>query len=325
MKTTLETNFDIRPLTSSFFRAGGRLFFLVFVAIFAACTNELPAPSEIADSGFVVDPAFQDFYNQYGGERVFGDPISVGFLLEEDGPLLQYFQTMRLEYDDDPTLSEANRISLFPLGEWDLPAPENQTPWPGVDSGLTVQGNFLDFYETNDGALILGPPISPELDRDGTRVQYFRNGRLEWVPELPDDQSVFLSFLGEAHFRTEMSFVYREALSKQFVPAVTVTSVDVFASVRHPVLYLGEEQDLNITILTPDGRSVSGLSVNIAVDYGGRREMIDLELAENQNKVQTTLDFDNTTAGQQIELLISVQSPNGDLLGSDRVSFKTWW
>jgi len=70
------------------------------------------------------------------------------------------------------------------------------------ESGHNVNGDFLDFYESNQHAIILyGYPITEEFkSKDGKTVQYFQRARFEYHPELPADQRVLLTPLGRATY-----------------------------------------------------------------------------------------------------------------------------
>jgi hypothetical protein len=317
-------------------RFGFRCFFLFPVVLFlAACAREwTDAPPLVTTPSLQVAPEFEAIYDEFGGHRNFGDPITEAFVLEEDGPLLQYFQAMRLEYDRDPTVAEAKRIQLFPLGVWAMAGLTERRPAPELggqparyfpEAGHSVRGDFLRFYETNGGEWLLGSPLSAELDRDGRRVQYFRNGRLDLHPELPESQRVQIAFLGQAHFDAVMTFAYLETLRMQFVPAASVSSVDVFAYTQYPTLYSDDEQTLHVTVLTAEGRSVSGLRVNAQITYGATSEEISLRLTEGQNQVHLPIDTVGDFPGQRVDILVSVLSASGDVLGTDKVTFGTWW
>lgn len=65
------------------------------------------------------------------------------------------------------------------------------------ESGRTVIGPFLQFFDEHGGLEIFGPPISEELVEDGVRVQYFRNLRLELHPENPRPYRVQPGLLGD--------------------------------------------------------------------------------------------------------------------------------
>lgn len=318
-----------------------RLLLLPVVLSLAACANAwTDVPAADPQPRLAVAPEFTAFYEQFGGRRVLGEPITEPFTLEEGDPLLQYFQAVRLEYDRDPATSEAQRIRIFPLGQWALDGLRQQRLAPDVDAGpsrffpeteQTVRGDFLAFYDANGGQWLLGPPISPELDRDGRRVQYFLNGRLDWFPELPPPQRVQMAHLGQAHFDAVMAFAYLQALREQFVPAASVTAVDVFAYVQYPTLYSDEEQLLHLTVLTPEGRSVSGLRVNAVISTadptaGGRiAQIIGATLTGDQHQLHLPIDSTGIAPGQQVEISVSVFSSGGHVLGSDQVTYKTWW
>jgi hypothetical protein len=308
---------------------------LLIMMLLIACTG---SPAGLSDSsggaGLPVAREFSAFYEEFGGREFFGDPVTEAFTIEDEGPLYQYFQALRLVYDDRSGLSQEQRISVSPLGEWALAGLNRRLPAPAVEgsesrhfpeSGLAVSGDFLAFYAGHHGETVLGPPISVPLDRDGLIVQYFRNGRLDWYPELPDEQRIRLGSLGQAHFDAVMAFSYRQALSSQFVPAVSITAVEVFAYVQRPVLYAGDRQLLYVTVLTPEGRPVSGLTIQVTMSYGQRSESRELELAGDQNKVQLSLGSGDIPPGERVELTVSVLSPSGKLLGSDHLTFKTWW
>ena len=65
------------------------------------------------------------------------------------------------------------------------------------ETGYTVRGEFLRFFNQWGGLDVFGPPVSQELVEDGVRVQYFRNFRLEWHPENPRPYRVQPGLLGE--------------------------------------------------------------------------------------------------------------------------------
>lgn len=48
------------------------------------------------------------------------------------------------------------------------------------ETGHNIGFGFKAFWEANNGAFWLGPPLTEELFEGGKVVQYFTNGRLEW-------------------------------------------------------------------------------------------------------------------------------------------------
>lgn len=311
------------------------LFILLVAFTLVACS---PPETNLSDAAqgptLPVAAQFDAFYELAGGRRLLGDPITEAFRVESEGPLLQYFQAMRLAYEEHPAVSGSGQVTVFALGEWALAGLSEQNPAPVEEggpsryfpeTGISVRGEFHQFYETYNGEQLLGPPISVELSEEGLRVQYFRNSRLEFHPELPEGQQVRLGYLGQAHFDAVMAFSYRRALSIQFVPSINVTTADVFAYVEHPILYAGDQQQLYITVMTPEGRSVSGLKVDVLVTYGDKNKHIEQELADGKNKVRLPLDAADIVPGEQVKILVSVLGAGDNALGTDQLTFKTWW
>ncbi|HEX6385499.1 MAG TPA: hypothetical protein VF177_12585, partial [Anaerolineae bacterium] len=271
------------------------------------------------DVGIPVAPEFETFYEAYGGHRVFGKPVTDAFAPEENGRLVQYFQTMRLEYDDD-----TESIVVYPLGQW---AREGLGEKVELEDE-TAEAEFQAFYDEHNGEQLFGERIPPLLREDDLLVQYFRNARLEWHPELPPDQRVQVGLLGQAHFDAEMIFTYRKMLLAQPVPLAGISQVDVFAFVEAPILYAGEEQVLYVTVLTPAGRPVDGITVAVQIMAEGTEANQDVQVigeTDERGKTVTTLDLEDIPPGQQVQLLVLTYASNDNAIGRTRLTFKTWW
>lgn len=65
------------------------------------------------------------------------------------------------------------------------------------DTGHTVRGEFLDFYNSRGGLRIFGFPITEEFQLNGRAVQYFQRVRMELHPEKQAAERVQLALLGE--------------------------------------------------------------------------------------------------------------------------------
>ncbi len=301
------------------------LFIILFLV---ACTSAAPVPARLTtERGIPVADEFAAFYAANDGERVFGQAITEGFVGTDDGRFTQYFQTMRLEL-------EGNAVVIYPLGNWALagvnelvpaPLPDNSALREFPDTDFTVQDEFLAFYDEFDGETLLGLPISAQLNEGNLRVQYLENGRLEWRPELPLGHRIQVSHLGQAHFDTEMAFAYRKSLLAQPVVEAGIDQVDVFTSVEAAVLYAGDEQTLYVTTLSPEGRPVSGVSIEVTILYGDDATTISLGQTDANGHIAALLPTLTVSPGEIVQLQTAVYSSNGDLLGSDSLSFKTWW
>jgi len=266
------------------------------------------------------------FYQQNGGTRNFGYTLTEAF---PDGDMLvQYFQRMRLEYD----LSR-NDIFIAPLGEWAVPALDNQILAPVAPSvhsrlfeetGFTVQDEFLTYYETNNGEVLFGPPISPQLDEGGARVQYFQNARLEWHPDAPLEYRVQVGRLGESHYRDQG--IYEDPVHGQAIPSAGLDEAVLFANVMSPIQYEGDEQVIYVDVATQDGRRrVQAVSVEATAYYESGSKTIELPDTDGLGHTQGALKLDDATPGQDIKVIIEAFGATNELIGSTSLTYTKWW
>jgi hypothetical protein len=88
-------------------------------------------------------------------------------------------------------------LLLSPLRKVHAQAPENEQYFP--ETGHTVKGDFLRFYQNNaDSSLLYGFPITEQFtSRDGKVVQYFERGRIELNGGLTGGSSIQITPLGQ--------------------------------------------------------------------------------------------------------------------------------
>ncbi len=65
------------------------------------------------------------------------------------------------------------------------------------ETGHTVRGEFLAFFNTHGGLRIFGFPITEEFPLNGRTVQYFQRVRMDLYSDKPAGQQVQLASLGE--------------------------------------------------------------------------------------------------------------------------------
>jgi hypothetical protein len=65
------------------------------------------------------------------------------------------------------------------------------------ETGHSVSGVFLTFFDTRGGLEIFGYPITDQFEENGRLVQYFQRVRMEWHPENADPYKVQLGLLGD--------------------------------------------------------------------------------------------------------------------------------
>src|SRR5689334_600661 len=69
------------------------------------------------------------------------------------------------------------------------------------ETGYSIQGGFLSFWQAYGGYTVFGPPITGErgeVDADGRAYtdQYFTNAVLEYHPSLPAGHRITIAPLG---------------------------------------------------------------------------------------------------------------------------------
>jgi hypothetical protein len=71
------------------------------------------------------------------------------------------------------------------------------------ETGHQVKGDFLGFYKSvQNPQLVFGYPITEQMNsRDGKTVQYFQRARFELRPDLPENQRIQLTSVGQALYR----------------------------------------------------------------------------------------------------------------------------
>ncbi len=71
------------------------------------------------------------------------------------------------------------------------------------ETGHNIKGDFLRFYKSvRDPKLVFGYPITEQItSKDGKAVQYFQRARFELHVELPENQRIQLTSLGQASYK----------------------------------------------------------------------------------------------------------------------------
>ena len=169
------------------------------------------------ETGFWVDEEFADFWRKQGGLMVFGYPISRVFY--QDGLHRQYFERAIFEHHEDEP--EPYNVLLVRMGALNTVEQRKQLHGPFApvtktsagdhwfsETGHTLSGIFLEYWESNGGLQTFGFPISePHLEAsivDGElrTVQYFERARLEHHPDKAGTEfEILLGHLGVEHLR----------------------------------------------------------------------------------------------------------------------------
>ncbi len=181
----------------------------------AAINASVPPVGERAYVPPEVSPRFAGYYEAMGGVRIFGLPLAAPQWV--NGREVQWFERARLEhwpefagtpYEVQPGLigREFTHGRSFARQSFFVGTPDMRFV---PETGHSLGGRFLQFWENHGGLQVFGFPISEEFDEvlpDGRayRVQYFERARMEYHPEFagtPDE--VQLGLLGLALFLGE--------------------------------------------------------------------------------------------------------------------------
>ncbi|MGN6360238.1 MAG: hypothetical protein ACTHNK_07610 [Thermomicrobiales bacterium] len=149
------------------------------------------SPGQTADARFFPETSlyvfapFAEYWASNGGLAVFGLPITPDF---EQGPLtVQWFE--RARFEKHPELPAGQQVQLGRLG---AEAHKADPPLPGdpgngrqffPQTGHSIGGPFLDFWQRNGGLALFGLPLTEEVKENGLTVQWFERARFEYHPE----------------------------------------------------------------------------------------------------------------------------------------------
>ncbi|HEU5424190.1 MAG TPA: S8 family serine peptidase, partial [Nitrolancea sp.] len=160
------------------------------------------------ETGHTLSGGFLAYWQAHGGLAVFGYPISEEF--DEQNPdtgqfdTVQYFERNRFEYHPE-LAGTPYAVSLGRLGSELAPQvfPAAATPLgpdPGTryfpETGHTLGGAFLGYWQARGGLAIFGYPTSEPFEQNGRVVQYFERARFELHPEPDGALLVLLGRLG---------------------------------------------------------------------------------------------------------------------------------
>lgn len=150
-------------------RFSGFFFLGVGLALFllTGCNSQsAPLPTPTPPGTFKIDPLLHEYYQDLGGQDLFGPPISP--LIVRNDTFCQY--TANALLCQNPLQTGSSRYFLWPIGR-DL----------GIGGGLNesqpagsyeIFQDFSSFYKRMGGAVVLGAPLSdPVYNHDAQRIE----------------------------------------------------------------------------------------------------------------------------------------------------------
>jgi len=196
-------------------RHGERMRLLGAIVIMLVCSacNAAALTSEVRcyiATGHTVRDDFLRTYDALGGLRSLGYPITEPLI--QEGRTVQYFEYARLE--DHPDNPEGPIVKLSMLGERlgrrQPPLDAHTVPPSGIPSvryypqtGHSLNGAFLDFFDLYGGIRRFGFPISEPSLVDGQLVQDFQHIRLIWHARAVEGRNVTMEKSGYVYFTAQ--------------------------------------------------------------------------------------------------------------------------
>jgi len=291
------------------------LFLAVMPLLTVACGSR-GAADERASTGIPVAEEFKSFYQQHGGATVFGSPLTTLFHYPAEHKLVQYFQTLRLEFDAD-----TQSTSVTPLGAFfwaDRP----------VVAEAIVEGEFQEFYQRFGGDVILGAPLSNQMVEGERWVQYFQNGMLQWYPENPPMARVRVAELGLVHYwRSGAAQAYQASTRGQLGLSLdaSITRLEVSGVLSAPILFSGESQTLHLDVTTPEGYPASAQTVQIILLFNDGEQAVVAGRTDQHGTLRLVLPSIPARPDQLVKVQVSVLGNSGRILGQEQLSYKAWW
>ncbi|NWJ44823.1 MAG: S8 family serine peptidase [Chloroflexi bacterium] len=153
------------------------------------------------DTGHSIGKPFRQFWENNGGLLGLGYPISESFI--ENGMQVQYFERVVCEFHPEfagtPFAVQVRRLGVEYSEKVKNNPAFNKVPEPTAvelansqvfywkETGHTLRGSFLKYWQDNGNWITLGLPISEPFNDGGRVVQYFEKQILELHPELSSE------------------------------------------------------------------------------------------------------------------------------------------
>lgn len=186
------------------------LILLLLFLVLPSCRGKAPATVAVGDvryfaeTGHTVRGEFLEFFQAQGGVESFGYPLTEEIII--DGWTVQYFEKGRLEHH--PENKPAYRITVGWLGDLlhrrrppippaNIPAAIDPRRRYFPQTGHTVGGDFLHYFEAHGDSVRFGLPISEPYLWEGRLTQDFQSARFFWTPG--QETPVSLEEIGRVH------------------------------------------------------------------------------------------------------------------------------
>jgi len=289
-----------------------------------------------AETGHIVRGQFLEFFDKYGGTRIFGYPLTEPFV--ENGLTVQYFQNARFEAH--PTNPAPYQVQLGLLGvelkygsaSVAPPSSNSRSRHYFPETGHTVSYAFLDFFKVNGGIDVFGYPITEMHYERGRIVQYFQRLKMEWHPE-DRVTPVQIGNLGQLYLNAYRDRIPPEALRAVANPtlgnvtpeATPIGGLQVSLSLRYSVLGKDTDQTVSVHVKTEDGQPLPNAQVRVEVTNAAGKVLgsSPVVLTDARGFVKVPLTVTGGQNGERLFVRATVTS-GGVQAGAEDV-FLLWW
>ncbi len=287
------------------------------VAIRAGQEPELASDNRLVVPDNIFSRPFGLFLDRYGGEAIFGRPLTEPYLAP-DGSVEQIYERAIIYSPADAP----GEVRLRPVGLASGPAEPSVPPAEEPESryfeetGHNVRWAFLRFYLRYGAERLIGLPLEEaDLDQDTLR-QRFENAILIYRFDLPAALAVQLAPVGREYLldRSTPTPPPPTQASTPTGTAATLEQVVIFEVttwVEQEMIAPGSPQRIWIRILDANGRPVGGAQPILALN--GRRDplypFVERTNAEGVTSVELTLD--DLAPGEIVNYEIAVAEESG--------------
>lgn len=261
--------------------------------------------------------------------RVFGYPITDEFYDPNAHLQVQYFQKVRFDLVQTENGLTAR---VAPLGDR-LYTPDAPLADIAKDGGACrslppnnhkVCYAFLQFYENDGNAELLGTPISEVEIREGRLVQYFQNARLEYRAERPTGEKVVVTDLGRIYFD---QFVNDPSLLSPHPPAIIereVLRLKVSAFVQESLVRPHSAQTVTVIVLDQYMHAVPNAQIAVTLRFpDGHKEFVRAAETNADGVSRLTFTVGDLPFKEMVEIDVDVTSRGVQAQGA--TWFRIWW
>lgn len=262
-------------------------------------------------TGSIRQRPFASFLEPYGGETLFGQPLTDPYLAE-DGALEQVYERAVVFSSD----GSRRNAALRPIGSRLGPAaePVARVKEAGAayfdETGHNVMWAFADFYRAHDGRRLFGLPLEEASLQGEVMSQRFENAVLRYRFDLPAELAVQMAPLGRSYLASRPA-----PTAAAGNPAAVAIGADdgaqqdlqLEAALGQAVLAAGDEQTILVRVTRSDGSPVAGASVVVQWLAGEREREKALPATDEDGRSSSTWRDADAAPGEIVNVLTTAR------------------